>query len=185
MEHKRFLYILILMFEITIAQAQNDGGWHPSFQPSVIIGYSKGLGFTYGIDLEVGLFERNIANALPVKYGLAFSYYMINYQKESVHRISTINLMLDSDYANIRIGQGRVSNVYGYKNRVREHNFGYTFDVSASTGNKYFPWFGYKYFKTYNNNNWFWHSGPYKAYYGTFKGREFVPDLTNNTFGNQ
>lgn len=185
MELKRFILILILIVEVSNLMAQeNSSRWRPAFQPSVIIGYSRGLGFTYGVDLEISFFEKQMAGSLPVKFGLAISHYMINYQKESVHRISTLNLMFDSDYLNLRVGQGRVSNVYGYKNRVHERTFGYTFDASISSGNKYLPWLGYKYFKPYNTN-WFWHSGSYKAFYGTFKGREFIPDLTNNTFGNQ
>lgn len=133
--------------------------------PGVKLGYSFGAGVSYGITLDAGIKDNTYLN--NGKYGLSFNYTFIKVKKYT-HRMRTINLMVQNDYACIKLGFGRVRNPWGYSKRNKCIVHGTNVDLSFSYPGKFTPWIGACYFK-YQRASWAWFNKPYSTIYLNYK----------------
>jgi len=130
--------------------------------PGITVGYTFKGGFNYGIDLDIGAIEFD-SKFGDVNTGISISFYRIHtyYYK---HCILSGNLLIKSNYVQVKFGLGDVWYRWGYENKNRCSTTGVNFDVAVSTKSNFTPWIGYKKFM-YSDPRWFWRDTAYKTGY--------------------
>lgn len=168
MFRKNIFFIFILFFPFN-GYTQENLYKHSFVSPGLSFGYTFGAGINYGFVLDVGIINNPNPNSL--KYGISFAYYFVRTNKY-VHRLRSVNAMIQNNFLDVKVGFGRAKNKWGYTggggkgNRCIVH--GFNFDVSAAYPNIYSPWIGYRTFR-YNNFNWAWFTKPYNSVYVKYK----------------
>lgn len=143
--------------------------------PGVKFGYTFGAGFSYGATIDVGVTNNSFID--HGKYGLSFNYTFIKVKKYT-HRMRTINLMAQNDFACIKLGIGSVRNPWGYGKRNKCIVHGTNIDLSFAYPNKFSPWVGLSYFK-YQRAAWAWFNKPYTTLYLNYKYDVLSPMYNN------
>ena len=164
---KKFILIsFILVYSIGITAQDVETGPHVYVSPRINIGYTFGAGLNYGFDVVVGLYSTKNFN-----FGLAYSHYFVNVPKD-FHRIKSINLVIENDMVNARIGAGIVKRKWGLRNINKATAPGISVDVSAGFDQYRAPWIGVKSF-IINRKRWTFFDLPsYISIYGYFKTEE-------------
>ena len=161
--------IIIIFLLVVVCRTNLFSGNNYFFSPGVSCGYTFGAGMNWGFMFDVGAIKYIPNNYL--KYGLSFSWYYVSVQSSKTmhytHRLRSLGcLMIQNNFADLKLGFGRVKNPWGTKNRCIIH--GPTADISFSYPSIYCPWIGFKTLR-YANEDWAWFSKPYNSVYIKYK----------------
>lgn len=167
---KRLIALFFLFLGLKEASAFDVLGKPCFVSPGFTFGYTFHAGINWGFTLDAGLLQKKENN--PIRYGISGAWYFVKTPKYW-HRLRSMNLMVQNDYADIKIGWGRARNKWGNKNRCITH--GINMDISFSYPDKASPWIGYRTF-IYPPSSWAWFMYPYRSIYLKYKY-----DLIGNT----
>src|ERR1051325_9942399 len=95
--------------------------------PGLTIGYTFGAGINYGYCIDAGLIKP-LTNNSNVRYGISFSNYFVK-TKKYTHRLRSISVMGQTDFADLKVGLGRARNKWGRANRCITHGISYDFSI--------------------------------------------------------
>jgi hypothetical protein len=135
--------------------------------PSVSIGYTFGARVNYGADLDFGYYTTD-KNGAVYRAGLSLSHYLVE-ARHHVARISTVNVMFQKDFTDLKAGIGRLRNKWGYQNRNVSTVYGFSYDLSLRLPDPaHNTWFGLKHF-VYKPADWPWFEIPYTSLFLKYK----------------
>ncbi len=153
---KTFTIIFVFIFSFLSAQEDQQIS-KPYFSPVITLGYTFGSGWTYGVDLTVGL--MTLQNNIPPSYlAGSIQYYFVNYKNET-HRIISFNAVNENGYYRLSGGIGIVSKKWGYKNVNNDWALGFSSEVDLSYNDTRVPWLGVRMFLPVMS--WPWIKQPY------------------------
>lgn len=135
--------------------------------PGIKLGYTFKAGISYGATLDIGVHDRSNSIVDNLKYGISLNYTFIKVKKYT-HRLRSINLMAQNDFATLKLGLGKVKNPWGFGKRNKCRVPGINMDINFAFPNKYSPWIGFSLFK-YKNADWAWFNKPYQTLYINYK----------------
>jgi len=133
--------------------------------PGVTFGYTFGVGFNWGLELDLGL--AHFDNEFGIFHsGASLSVSWVK-QKRNYHNLITLNLMVESDNYDFKIGYGIVRTA---RNNYIYSTSGLNLDMSFTTDHAATPWIGYKTFR-YNDDLWEWTGKQYNSAYIKYKNQ--------------
>ncbi len=166
----KLLTLNILIYAVYV-NAQTDN-FEPVIQPEIIIGYTLGEGFIWGVELSALMSELTI-NSQTMKVGASISYFWTLMNDKSTHRIIAVNGLVETNYAECKLGFGQVRYKWGYGLRNKNRAFGLMFDASG-TYPPQSPWLGVRTF-IFRNKDWAWKkTSPYLMFYGYMRTAGFT-----------
>jgi hypothetical protein len=133
-------------------------------------GYTFGAGFTFGYELNAGLFSIN-NRVEPVHAGITFGRYWVRvrYRRTAyLHRVRFFGVMAESNYFDLKAGWGQARNIWGRGGNNRCKVGGIYYDLGLTTKNPYLPWIGVRQF-SYPVSAWAWFWRPYTTVYAKYK----------------
>lgn len=164
---KKLLLLFFLLSFAFKAHAKFDN----YFSPGLTFGYTFHSGIRWGFFLDYGIYRSQSFNT-TINYGLSYSLdwvYKTTVRDGGHHRLSSLNVMVESENFYCKVGFGLAVNPWGYGgNRNACSIGGINLDVSYTNRNQYMPWIG---FKTlfYNKQDWVWFDYFYNSIYTKYK----------------
>lgn len=168
MRHCLFTFIICctVLFALQPAHAQTQPDKTLFCSPGVTVGYTFGAKMNFGFVIDAGVID-NLKNNSDLRYGVSFYQYYV-FTGHHVHRLRSFSLMCQTDFADVKIGVGRVRNKWGRSNNNRCIAHGISFDVSFAYPSEYSPWIGFRDF-IYRPSGWAWFMTPYRSVYVKYK----------------
>jgi len=157
---------LVVVFALSIAQAQTKSEKSFFCSPGISVGYTFGAKFNFGFVVDAGIIDKRLNN-FEFRYGASFTQYYVQ-TKTHVHRLRSFSLMAQTDFVDVKLGIGRVRNKWGASHSNRCITHGISYDVSFAYPNEYSPWIGYRRF-VYRPSSWAWFTTPYNSIYVKYK----------------
>ncbi|MBN4052126.1 MAG: hypothetical protein COC01_09860 [Bacteroidetes bacterium] len=165
----KFFWSLILLFSINASTTLAGSKWTNQLyiSPTISVGYTFNAGLNYGIEADFGLVQLN-NYPYSVNGGINVSSYWIK-TKFYNHNINTVNLLVENDHFDLKVGYGLASYKWGYNQVGRCETAGYNIDVAITPhSNIMVPYVGFKKFN-YFDERWFWPDVNYKSLYIKYK----------------
>lgn len=147
--NRRILILLFLFPTVTFAQSRSNF----YVNPMLFVGYSIGSGYSYGIDITLGLIKiQDNLNATTL--AVTTKYYFVNLNGYA-NRVLSFNIVAENDYSRIGFGIAEIKRKWGVNNRNTNRTYGFATDFGIHAGPVQVPWLGFRTIIPLVNADWY------------------------------
>lgn len=155
-----------MLLHISGLKAQKTDNFY--IAPAFHVGYAFFGGWSLGVDVDMGLWQKMNDEGDPINTGFSIGKYWYQTYHDTFDRITTFNYMRETEHNDAKFGFAYIVDPHGFNNIVRCRKIGLNIDLAATSEQAYIPYAGLK-TVLYNWSNWYGFNSPYMSLYVKYK----------------